>query len=99
MENDISQLRRLANKFNRSNFSGRDASNAMEQANDMLEGYGVESISIGDWSDRYWGGTVALYVNMGDTYVPTLIYDVKKQKFIVASWGDWYEKSGHYNNN
>jgi hypothetical protein len=42
---------------------------------------------------------VALYVNMGDTYVPTLIYDVKKQKFIVASWGDWYEKSGHYNNN
>jgi hypothetical protein len=36
MENDISQLRRLANKFNRSNFSSRDASNAMKQANDML---------------------------------------------------------------
>jgi hypothetical protein len=35
--------------------------------------------------------TVALYVNMGDTYDATIIYDCLKDKFYVGTWGDWYE--------
>lgn len=39
----------------------------------------------------YWGDTVALYVNTGDTYNTTVVYDVGRDLFYVTSWGDWLE--------
>jgi hypothetical protein len=32
------------------------------------------------------------YVNMGDTYDTTLIFDHRKGRFIVSSWGDIVER-------
>lgn len=63
----------------------------MQSANALLHGYGVEAIQ-GDWVDGFWGSTIALYVNTGDTYRPTLLYDVYADRFALTSWGDWYEK-------
>ena len=37
-------------------------------------------------------GAVASYVNMGDTYVATILYDIEKGEFFVTSWGDWVEE-------
>lgn len=34
------------------------------------------------------------YVNMGDTYDCTLVYDHKKGRFYVTSWGDIVESAG-----
>ena len=56
------------------------------------EGYGIEVIrSHKHWS-RYYGDIAYLYVNMGDSYVTTLIYDVRKDKFMERCIGDILEK-------
>jgi hypothetical protein len=64
----------------------------MEIIDSLLDGYGVESI-IGRWHNRYYHDTQALYVNFGDTYDMTVLYDCEEDKFILTSWGDWVEKN------
>lgn len=54
----------------------------LEIADDLLEGGGVEAIR------NRTGTTVALYVNVGDPYAATLVYD---GRFKVMGWGDWVE--------
>jgi hypothetical protein len=54
--------------------------------------FGTEPIRDPDKGlDNYWGDTVALYVNTGDTYNTTVVYDVERDLFYVTSWGDWLE--------
>ena len=65
--------------------------------NQVLDGYGVEGLQIeGHWTDNYWMDYVGSYVNLGDTYVPTIFYlaDEKywKKGFKVKSWGEVAEK-------
>lgn len=56
----------------------------LQAADKMMNGHGVERISgVG-------GGL--MYVNMGDTYDTTLIYDYKTNRFVVSSWGDIVER-------
>ena len=61
----------------------------LDMANDLLDGHGVEAIR-GDYHvDNYYGDIVALYVNMGDPYVPTLLYNTERGSFYVGGYGDW----------
>jgi hypothetical protein len=65
--------------------------------------YGVEALWIGEdermaadhpWSDGVpdrQGSVVALYLNRGEAYASTIIWDIARGEFIIASWGDWYE--------
>lgn len=57
--------------------------------NAILEGYGVESLE-GEWRNDYWANIVAVYVNMGDTYLPTIVQH-RDQGWLVSSWGDLVE--------
>lgn len=52
--------------------------------------FGAEAIR-GAWQNNYFGDTVALYVNTGDAYTGTLLYDVGQDKFYVGTYGDWVE--------
>lgn len=72
--------------------------------NEILNGYGVESINesdgyirrrsfLHDYDRHFWRDTVLLYVNQGDTYAPTLAYDVREDRFIITSWSDWYDQN------
>lgn len=54
--------------------------------NKLLEGHGIEAIR-GEWQNGYCD-IRAVYVNMGDTYACTLIYD-RAKGWQVTSWGDW----------
>ena len=74
-------------------YSGGGIENAMEQANDVIDGFGVEAIK-GDGPGGYWQDTVLLYVNLGDTYDTTLCYDTNKKRFFVGDWGGWVEEFG-----
>lgn len=60
-----------------------DPEDYLELANELLGGYGVESARVGDRS--------ILYVNMGDTYDNTIIYDEEEFQYRIGSWGDWVE--------
>jgi hypothetical protein len=68
----------------------RTTDRALDEINELLHGYGVESIRDNEY-DRYYGDIGLLYVNMGDTYAPTIIYDTRQERFLVASWGDIVE--------
>lgn len=63
--------------------------------NQVLEGYGVEPIR-GAWVDGFHGDCCAEYVNMGDTYDQTVVYDVRKDKYTITSWGDFVEHAPKY---
>lgn len=65
---------------------------AMRQANELLQGHGVEAIHDGIHRRGYWGETIAIYVNMGDMYDGTLLYDTLAEEFKVTTAGDWLEE-------
>lgn len=61
--------------------------------NNLLEGHGIEAIRGEYHVNNYYHDIVALYVNMGDTYNLTLLYDTDRGKFYVTTMGDWVEKN------
>jgi len=62
----------------------------MEFLNDRMGGFGIQALR-GDVNDKYYGDVLALYVDMGDTYTPTVIYDTQEKEFHYTSWGDFME--------
>lgn len=75
------------NERTRRNFTIDDA---LEAANDILEGHGVEAIR-GEWQNGYWCDIRALYINMGDTYAATLIYDRNTKRVYATDYGSFVE--------
>jgi len=55
----------------------------LHAADHFMSGNGVERIP---------GRPGLMFVNMGDTYDTTLIYDYKTNRFVVSSWGDIVER-------
>jgi hypothetical protein len=55
-------------------------------------GHGVE-VLWREESARYDPHAVpdAFYVNRGDPYVTTQLYDVGRDEFVTVAWGDWLE--------
>jgi hypothetical protein len=62
--------------------------------NEVLEGYGIESVRTSKWKNGYWGDILCTYINIGDYYIPTVIHH-RKHGFMVASIGDIIEKTKH----
>ncbi len=63
---------------------------ALDYADELLGGSGIEYIESQQDTMRRREGLS--YVNMGDTYDTTLIYDHKTGRFYVGAWGDWVER-------
>ena len=64
----------------------------LEALNELIDGFGIEGIYIDDYfHSDYWGNSIGLYVNLGDTYILTIIYNVIDNQFEFTSWGDFYE--------
>lgn len=61
----------------------------LSEANDAVQGFGVEPIRApGTSSDD---PVLAEYVNTGDTYTATILWDSEDQLFYLTTWGDWKE--------
>lgn len=73
--------------------SHEEVDKAMDLFNEEVEGFGVEGIRGDYWVDSFYGDIVALYVNMGDTYNGTLLYETETGRFMLTTWGDWVEKN------
>lgn len=72
-------------------FKNEDTSDALERANELLEGHGVEA--LGGYSG---GDPQYLYINFGDTYDPTILWSRENNKVFVAmgGWGTVWEEEG-----
>jgi len=89
---DVKSLKALDQDFRATTnaLSMRTVHKAMELADTTMHGHGVEGITGFKNSSREMT-TVAYYVNMGDTYAATIIYDCLVDKFYVGTYGDWVE--------
>jgi hypothetical protein len=63
----------------------------MDEANEILDGHGVEAVQGDERVSAFWQRTILLYVNLGDTYDTTLCYSTEDNEFFVGSWGDFVE--------
>ncbi len=61
----------------------------MQAVNYVIDAHGVESI----YDKRYTDPRLS-YINMGDTYDATLLYDYETDTFRVGSWGYYAERMG-----
>lgn len=67
---------------------------AMELANEMLQGHGVEC--IWGYADGFREAPDIEYVNLGDPYIPTVIYDRVAKRFLWGEcWGNIVERRGY----
>lgn len=62
--------------------------------NEALGGYGVEAVRTSKWKNGRLCDILCSYVNLGDSYIPTVIHH-RKHGFMVASIGDVIEKNKH----
>ena len=83
---------RHLNKAMRVAVAGRHkvVDSTLELISRKIGGYGVEAIE-GNWHDRYYQNIVALYVNMGDVYDATILYNTVTNAFSVTTVGDFVE--------
>ena len=65
----------------------RAIQDAMEVADEVLYGHGVEELRVQTRAGVRWGE----YVNMGDTYNATLVWEAYSARFSVTTWGDVIE--------
>jgi hypothetical protein len=58
----------------------------MECLNECLEMHGIETIG-----EVRTYGPPAEYLNAGDSYTPTIVFDRMADNFKLTSWADWLE--------
>jgi len=82
---DITHVKKIIN-------DAKTIDGALELLNKEFKGYGVEPVRGRNWGGHYYQDINLLYVNKGDTYEPTVIYDTQKDSWYVGtSWGNIVE--------
>ena len=71
--------------------AGRGISGKLDEINDLIGGNGVEL--IGTAEDDQHGFYGLEYVNMGDTYRPTILYNHKTGNWTCGDWGSIVERN------
>jgi len=65
---------------------------------EVLEGFGTETLGERQFTFRYKYDCAYEYVNMGDTYTPTICFSVDDQKFFISDWGSIVENNKEFEN-
>mgnify|MGYP001079359508 CR=1 FL=1 len=94
---DLSQFESV-NRLRSQCFNPPDILNEkMEALNELIDGFGIESSRMeGYYKNHYWSDCIGLYVNQGESYAITIIYDIVNDRFEFTSWGDWIEAIEQY---
>ena len=58
----------------------------------LMDAFGVEAISNQEGLNDPRLDPLALYVNTGDTYNATVLFDYEKRAFQLMTWGDFVER-------
>jgi len=87
-ESPDGDLDALARKLNSAR-GERAVERVLDEADEVLKTFGVETI----WEKGEYDDPAALYLNTGDTYNATLVYDIDEDELYVGTWGDWVEEA------
>lgn len=70
----------------------------LQNVDSIIDGHGVETLwePYSDGSENKTRPPLAYYVNTGDTYSATLLWDCRKRRWVLSSWGDFYERTPEY---
>ncbi len=63
----------------------------MHAIDTVMGTHGVEAVYT-DY-DSSLNHPTAVYCNTGETYDPTIVYCYQRDRFLVTSWGDYYENN------
>lgn len=83
---NVKQLRKVLEQWRDRELKSREM---LEEANRILDGHGVEY--LGSAEDDMHSAHGAYYVNMGDTYTPTILLDLDRSRVWATDWGTWLE--------
>jgi len=73
---------------------GREApSQTLLGIDTLISGHGIEYLA--SKQDTLHTALGVHYVNMGETYAPTVYFDYRAERFHVGSWGDLVEAQSH----
>ena len=61
----------------------------LHAVNELVGGFGVEA--LGEHNGRAPSSPPFEYINMGDTYAATLVYETETDELSIGSWGDVVE--------
>jgi hypothetical protein len=67
-----------------------NAGMALGRIDELIGGHGVEVLRSRQDTLREFHGLE--YVNMGDAYALTVLFDYARGTFYVGCWGDWVER-------
>jgi len=59
--------------------------------NKIIDGHGVEALADRDDNSSSYLPH-AIYINTGDTYSPTILFDYHTRNFSLTTWGDYVER-------
>ena len=82
-------VRQLIDQYEPEGYPAHGAWDVLKQSSEVFDLFGVEGVSVPDGAVR--PHFLLFYVNTGETYQPTLCYDID-QGFMVTSWGAWLEE-------
>jgi molybdenum cofactor biosynthesis enzyme MoaA len=88
-EEELISIQNLMDKINDTEYTNyRDLEEHMDKINDIMKGYGVEGLSEERGGER----VDLMYVNMGDTYAKTVIFDYDEGLARIGDWGSYVEE-------
>jgi hypothetical protein len=93
---DPKEYSRVRNWINQCYNMPNDVELILEACNEVLQGFGVEYIAHCNDGFDYDSMYGLSYVNLGDTYKTTVIYNHAKEKFTINCWGNIVERSNNY---
>jgi hypothetical protein len=70
---------------------GTDCEYRLAALDELLGTFGVEPIRTTEHIDGYWFDCRACYLNTGETYNTTILFDTRKDRFYLTSLGDFVE--------
>lgn len=81
------------NEMMRAATGHKSVDRALETINQKIGGYGIEAINGSKSQHSYYLDAVALYVNTGDVYNTTVLYNIDTRRFYLTTVGDFVEKN------
>lgn len=63
----------------------------LQKINDLIGGYGVETLTSELDFGNYYKNSCSEFINMGNNMTVTIVYDVKQRKFLITSIQDFIQ--------